>query len=243
MEEEPSLKEKTIGILGGMGPEATAELFLRIIKATPARRDQDHLRIIVDNNPKIPDRTAALVHKKDSPLSEMLKTARNLERAGVDFIVIPCNAAHFYYEDLARELTIPILNMIDLTAKSIKEKYPKTKKAGIIATSGTMETRIFDRALERLNIKVIYPTHLQENVMEAIYGKIKLGRREEAKTILLNVAKYLADAGSDVIVSGCTEASLVLRHEVIDVPLFDPLQILAEAAVEAAFGCQIRYPH
>lgn len=88
---------KVIGILGGMGPEATAELFLRIIKATPAQRDQDHLRVIVDNNPKIPDRTAAILGEGQSPLPEMVRTARNLERAGVDFIVMPCNTAHYYY--------------------------------------------------------------------------------------------------------------------------------------------------
>jgi aspartate racemase len=230
------LKEKVIGILGGMGPEATAELFYRIIKATPAMKDQDHIRVIIDNNPKIPDRTEAIVGSKASPLPQMVKTARNLERAGADFIVMPCNAAHYYYEDLIKSIRIPILNMIELTATAIKEEFPKVRKVGVIATTGTVKTKIYDRAFEKIGVEVIYPSDLQNTVTEAIYDNIKCGRIKEGRRIIANVAKYLTKRGSEIVISGCTEASLVLKNIILPIPIIDPLQILSEVAVATALG-------
>lgn len=231
------MKQKIIGILGGMGPEATAELFYRIIKATPANKDQCHLRIIIDNNPKIPDRTEAIVSSGASPLREIVKTARNIERAGADFIVMPCNTAHYYYDDLKKSIGIPVLNMIELTARAINKGFPKVKNVGIIATTGTVKTRIYDRALLRIGVEVIYPpADLQNTVMEAIYDNIKLGRIREGKKIIVDVVRYLAQNGSDMIISGCTEVSLVLKNVSLPIPLIDPLQILSEAAVATALG-------
>lgn len=235
--EKFELKEKVIGILGGMGPDATAELFCRIIKATHATKDQEHLRIIIDNNPKIPDRTEAIVNNGASPLPEIVKTARNIERAGADFIVMPCNTAHYYYEDLKKSIGIPIVNMIELTTKVIKKNFPKVRKVGIIATTGTVKTKIYDQTLGRASIEVVYPpADLQNMVMEAIYDNIKSGHIREGEKILVNVVRHLAQRGSDIIISGCTEASLVLKNEDQSIPIIDPLQILSEAAVETALG-------
>jgi aspartate racemase len=231
------LKEKVIGILGGMGPEATAELFYRIIKATPAIKDQDHIRVIIDSNPKVPDRTEAIIGSKAGPLPEMVKTARNIERAGADFIVMPCNAAHYYYEDLIKSIGIPVLNMIELTATAINKEFPKVRKVGVIATTGTVKAKLYDRALERVGVEVIYPSNLQNAVMEAIYNNIKCGRLKEGRKIIVNVAKCLTLRGSEMIISGCTEVSLVLKNAVLPVPIIDPLQILSEVAVTTALGC------
>jgi aspartate racemase len=231
------LKEKVIGILGGMGPESTAELFSRIIKATPAKKDQDHIRVIIDNNPKIPDRTEAIVSNGHSPLPELVKTAMGLERAGADFIVIPCSTAHYYYEDLKESIGIPILNMIELTAHAMNKKLPKVRKVGIIATDGTAKTKLYDKALERVGVEVIYPSvDLQNRVMEAIYDDIKAGHIKAGRKIIVNVARHLAQNGADAIVSGCTEASLVLKNVDLPVPVIDPLQILSEVAVATALG-------
>jgi len=231
------LKEKVIGILGGMGPEATAESFYRIIKATPAKKDQCHLRIIIDNNPKIADRTEAIVGGRTSPLPEMVKTAKNLERAGADFIIMPCNSAHYYYEDLKKSVGIPVLNMIELTAETIEKEFPNVRNVGIIATTGTVKAKIFDQALARIGVNVIYPPpDLQNRVMEAIYDKIKAGRNREGKKILVNVVRYLTQKGSDMIIIGCTEASLVLKDVASPVRIIDPLQILSEIAVATALG-------
>jgi len=231
------MKEKTIGILGGMGPEATADLFERIIKATPARRDQNHLRVIIDNNPKIPDRTKAIVDGGLSPLYELVLTARNLERAGADFIIIPCNAAHYFYEDLRKSVGIPILNMIELTANAIEKSCPRAKKAGIVATNGTVRSRIYDKALRRIGVEAAYPRlELQEKVMGAVYGNIKSGRKRTGKKIIMNIIDHFAQTGSDIFISGCTEVSLVLRGAALPLPKVDPVQILAEVAVTTALG-------
>lgn len=226
------LEEKVIGILGGMGPEATADLFKRIIRATPAEKDQDHIRVIIDSNPKIPDRTAAIIGGGSSPLPEMTRTAKNLEKAGADLIIIPCNTAHHYYEELKRSVRIPILNMVELTAQTIKEIFPNVKRIGLIGTTGTVRAGIYNRALEKSGVEVIYPPEkLQDQVMEAIYGNVKAGRTLEGKEIIAKVATHLIEEGAEIIIYGCTEVSLVLKSEDLPVPVVDPLQILAETAV------------
>lgn len=231
------MNEKIIGILGGMGPEATVDLFRRIIRATPAKKDQDHIRVIIDSNPKIPDRTASIVGEGFSPIGEMKKTAKNLERAGADLIVIPCNTAHFFYENLKKSVRIPILNMVELTAQTIKEKFPHVRKAGLIGTSGTVRAGIYNRALEKNDVDVVYPSEkLQDEVMEAIYGSMKAGRVLEGKEIIAKVTTYLIEEGVEIIICGCTEVSLVLKSGDVPIPVIDPLQILAETAVAEALG-------
>ena len=233
------MKEKTIGILGGMGPEATVELFHMIIKATPAKKDQDHLRIIINNNPKTPDRTEAILKGKVNLLPILVEGARNLEKAGADFIIIPCNTAHYYYEDLKKKVGIPILNMIELTAEKLVKMHPAIKKAGVIGTTGTVKTGIYDQALARRGITVYYPTELQNRVMKAIY-EIKAGKTKNAKNIIIEAIKYLAYSGAQVVIIGCTEASLILKNEVKIIPIIDSLKVLAEATVAIALGrCEL----
>jgi aspartate racemase len=229
-----SLEEKVIGILGGMGPETTEELFRRIIKATPAEKDQDHIRVIIYSDPKIPDRTAAIIGAGRNPVPEMRKAAENLEKAGADFIIIPCITAHYYYEELKEMAKIPILNTIELTAQTIEEKFPDAKKLGVIASTGTVLAGIYNRALARKGILVVYPPEeLQAKVMEAIYN-IKAGRILEGKKIIVKVTANLIEKGAEIIIFGCTEISLVLKSQKVLVPVVDPLQILAERAVAMA---------
>lgn len=235
--EGTNLKEKVIGILGGMGPEATADLFIKIIKGTPAEKDQEHLRVIVDNNPKIPDRTAAILGEGPNPLPEMIKTAKNLEKAGADFIIMPCITAHYYYEELKRSVKIPILNMVELTAQAINENFPKAKKAGVLGTTGTVESKLFEKSLNKIGVKVVYPSKdFQNRIMEAIYNYIKAGKIMDGKKIVVDVANHLIGLGSDLIICGCTEISLVLKNGDITKPVVDPMQILAQTAVKIALG-------
>jgi aspartate racemase len=236
------LKKRIIGILGGMGPEATADLFSRIIRETPAKKDQDHIRIIIDNNPKIPDRTAAILGVGISPLEEMASTVKNLERAGAEFIIIPCVTAHYYYKELKKRANIPILNMVELTAKAIKQNFPNTKKAGLLGSTGTVKGKIFDQPLNKIGIKVVYPpANLQDRVMKAIYDCMKAGKIQKGRTIVIDVAKRLVEMESEVIICGCTEVSLVLKSGDLTKPVIDPLQILANHAVMIALG-QLPYP-
>ncbi|MGQ9507204.1 MAG: aspartate/glutamate racemase family protein [Candidatus Bathycorpusculaceae bacterium] len=231
------MKEKVIGILGGMGPEATADLFIRIIRETPAKKDQEHLRIIVDNNPKIPDRTAAILGEGASPLSEMIKTAKNLEKAGADFIIMPCITAHYYYEKLKKSVKIPILNMIELTAQTLSKNFPKANKAGLLGTTGTVKSKLFNNSLKKFDVEMIYPSETFQNmIMKAIYDYIKTGKILEGKKIVVDVANHLIESGADIIICGCTETSLVLKNGDITKPVVDPMQILAQTAVKVALG-------
>jgi aspartate racemase len=232
-----NLKEKVIGILGGMGPEATADLFIRIIRETPAKKDQEHLRVIVDNNPKIPDRTAAILGEGANPLPEMIKTAKNLEKAGADFIVMPCITGHYYFERLKKSVKIPILNMVELTAQSISKNFPNAKKAGLLGTTGTVKSRLFDKWLNKFGVEMVYPSEaFQEKIMEAIYDYIKAGKILEDKKLVVDVANHLIELGAEIIICGCTEISLVLKNGDITKPVVDPMQILAQTAVKVALG-------
>lgn len=229
------MSEKIIGILGGMGPEATADLYLRIIKATPAKRDQDHPRVIIYSNSKVPDRTAAILGTGPNPMPELIRAGKRLEEAGADFIIIPCNTAHYFIDQLQKELRVPILHLIKLSATKSKEFYPNVKKAGILATDGTVKSCLYKSAYGKLGIEVLEPTpESQAEVMKAIYQYIKAGNLIDGGLLLRSVANELIAAGAEMIICGCTEVSLVLKEGDLTVPILDPLQVLAEAAVAEA---------
>ena len=136
---EVSMAEKVIGVLGGMGPEATLSLYEEIIRATPASKDQEHIRVIIDSNPKVPDRTAAIIGNGESPVPEMVKSGKALERAGADFIIIPCISAHFFLEELREKLNLPIISAFEATADQIVGEHPEIKTVGLLATTGTIQ--------------------------------------------------------------------------------------------------------
>lgn len=226
---------KVIGILGGLGPEATAELFIRIIKATPAKKDQDHIPIIIFNNPKIPDRTAAILYGGESPLIELIKTAQKLEKAGADFIVMPCNTAHYYYDELKSSVKIPFLNMIELTAEYVAKVYPNIKFVGLLATTGTVKTGLYQKFFEKYGFKIIVPNDEDQSiVMNGIYDGVKAGNLDLGRKLLLDVANKLIDKGAELMILGCTEISVVIKNGDLRVPVVDPLKILAEEAIKLA---------
>jgi len=232
-----SLGEKIIGILGGMGPEATADLFMRIIRATPVKRDQDHFRVIIDSNSKIADRTPAILGTGSSPLPMMIETGKNLERAGADFLLLPCNTAHFFHSEIQAELGIPLLHMIKLSAKHIKKNYPEVKRVGLQASDGTIASKLYPESYGEYGIEIITPGDtFQKDVMDAIYRDIKTGNLENGGKLLHRVAVELIEDGSDAVICGCTEVSLVLHDGDVPVPVVDPLQVLAEEAVKLASG-------
>ena len=229
---------KTIGILGGLGPEATQLLFQKIIQLTPAQCDQNHIPIIIFNNPKIPDRTKAILYNGTNPLPSLTYTAQTLEKSGADFIIIPCNTAHYFVDGLQKEISVPIVNMIRETVNSVKKKFPNTTKIGLLATSGTVATEIYHKEFAKEGIEIICPDkEIQEKVvMESIYGLegIKAGFHEEPKRRLENVADGLIREGAELVVAGCTEISIVLKNENVPFTVIDPLTTLAEKAVEYA---------
>jgi aspartate racemase len=231
-------REKVIGVLGGMGPEATLAFYGKLIANTPARRDQDHLRVVIDSNPKVPDRTAALLRQGESPVPMMRAGVEALAQAGADFVVIPCVTAHGFLEDLRHGARLPLLCMLETAADHIRRGHPEVKTVGLLATTGTIEAGRFAEALRRAGIGVVTPgPDDQRRVMAAIYGlkgAANPAQREASRRDVRAAAERLAEAGAGGIVLGCTELPLLMEGSGLAVPVFDPVLILARAAIAAA---------
>jgi aspartate racemase len=224
---------RTVGILGGMGPLATADLYQKIILATPARRDQDHLHVIIDADPTIPDRSAALRGEGPDALPGLLASARRLQAAGADFIVIPCNTAHAFLPALEPHLAIPIVDMIAETAERVRAVHPAARRVGILAYRGTIETGLYHRALRARDLDPLAPTtDLQRRLVDAAIDAVKAGDTGPAVGALLAEAgRALVAGGAEVLLAACTEIPLVLTAALAPAPLLDPTLILAEVAV------------
>ena len=149
------MKEKVIGILGGMGPEATLDCYSRIISNTPAKTDQEHLRVIIDSNPKVPDRTAAIVAGGESPVPILVAGCRSLQQAGADFIIIPCVSAHFFLDEIQQQIDLPILSIFDVVTETIISDHPQIKTVGLMGTTGTINGGLFQKRLAVEGIKSI----------------------------------------------------------------------------------------
>jgi aspartate racemase len=233
-------KTKSIGILGGMGPAATVDLFSKMVALTPADSDQDHLHILIDNNPSIPDRTAAILGLGESPVPSLFRSAETLIRAGAELIVMPCVTAHYYYDQLTEDLAVPMLNLIDEMIHEVTARHRGVKRIGLMATTGTIKGRVFNRKTELAGLSLLCPEEKeQEMLMKAIYGPsgIKRGYLEgESKNILLQVGTSLIDSGAEMIFAACTEIPLVLKNGALPVPLVDALEVLARRSIEYALG-------
>ena len=231
-------KLKTIGVIGGMGPEAGAYFFERIVGETAAGRDQDHPPVILCSLPQIPDRTPAILGGGPSPVPAILRGLRTLQKAGADFAVMSCISAHFFYPRLAPRSPVPLYSLIDDTLAAIGKMRPVPRTIGLIATTGTVRSGIVARPFEAAGFEVIVPSARdQERVMTAIYGKkgIKAGfMAGRPRETLLDIAGDLVRRGAGAILAGCTEIPLVLQATDLPVPLVEPMAIGARAAVRRA---------
>ncbi len=230
------MNPSTIGILGGMGPEATGECFDSIISHTPADSDQEHIPVLVYSNPQIPDRTEAILGDGEDPLPYLKRSARKLEGAGADFLILPCNTAHYFLEKIRKAVSIEILNMV----KETLDRLGPGNKAGLLATSGTIKTGIYEDYSGE-DLEIVTPSNgNQEAVMEVIYGEkgIKAGyTNEKLKAELLSVVESLRNKGVDSIIAGCTEIRLILGDsDLKGIDLLTPLDVIAEKAVRKARG-------
>ncbi|MCT4618920.1 MAG: amino acid racemase [Marinisporobacter sp.] len=222
---------KKIGILGGMGPLATADLFRKIILLTDAKSDQEHIHILIDNNTSIPDRTAHLIAKGADPREQLITSAKRLENMGADFLIMPCNTAHNFYDDIVKEIQIPFLNMIDETAKFISEKYAG-KKIGLLATEGTCQTGVYDRAIDKYEMELVKPTKTQKNVTDFIYD-IKAGKNITLDGFNESVEE-LKDQDAEVFILGCTELSVGYEMFKMEGNYVDPLEVIAIRSIRFA---------
>ncbi len=219
-----------------MGPAATVNLFDKIVKAAKVADDQDHPRIVIVNNPKIPDRTRAILENGTDPLPMMVESAKLLLTAHVDFIVIPCVTAHFFHSRLQEQISTPILHVVKETINHAVVQYPGIRKIGLLATSGTIQSGLFNEACDAASLELITPAKdIQiSNIMKAIYSVKADGPSAASKTLIREAAETLIRRGAQAIIAGCTEIPLVLADGDLSVPVIDPLALLAERAVEEA---------
>ena len=233
-----SVEEKIVGVIGGLGPEATVDLMRRVIEATPAKDDADHIRMIVDNNPKIPSRIKALIQGTGkSPAPLMAEMARKLAAFGADFLVIPCNTAHFYYDEICSALDIPILNMVDLTVEKVLQENPFVQTVGLLASDAVLLTKLYLKRFEERGVKLISPSsELQARIMTTI-RRIKTGKYEEKdRRVLQTAAEELVSRRTEILIVACTELSIISGSIDVAAPIYDASQVLAEGIVSIVKG-------
>lgn len=225
--------KKTLGIVGGMGPAATCDLMQKIIALTAASCDQEHLHMISDVNTDIPDRTAAILHGGADPVPELVKSGKRLEAAGAEFLILPCNTAHYFYDRLAEKVTIPVLHMPRLTAAVLKEAG--VKRAGVLATDGTVRSGVYEKALLAEGIEPVYPTaEHQAMIMRLIYDGVK-GRKIALSDIPVpDILAALRSRGAEKFLLACTELPIAFQELGISKDCLDPTRVLAFSAVRFA---------
>ncbi len=231
------MNDMILGIIGGMGPEATINFYSRVIKYTEVSKDQDHFRVIIDSNAKIPDRTNAILNNGPSPLNALIETAKNLESLGVEIAAIPCVTSHYFFNELDNNTSIKFIHIIKALNDKIIKDFNGTKKIGVLATNGTVKTKLFDYNMP--TIEVIYPNSdsQEKKVMEAIYGEqgIKnIGATKRNLNLLIAAGNELIENGAEIIIAGCTEIGVVLNEDHFNTPLLDPLDVLAKTLISTA---------
>ncbi len=225
--------KKSIGILGGMGPMATAELFFKIVSMTKAGSDREHIRIYMDNNTSIPDRTAAILSGGADPVPALSESIKKLSSCGADCIIMSCNTAHYFYPTLQELSPVPIINMPQVTAEECRESFPG-KTAAILATRATAQVGIYQQALEAQGIKSMIPNeHEQDILMKIIYDDIKAGKPADSyRQDMEYVLEELKKRGAEVFILGCTELSVANEELKLSLPAVDSTTSLAKAAIK-----------
>lgn len=228
-----------VGVIGGVGPLATAYFLGKVVRLTQATRDQDHLDMVILEHASIPDRTAFILGTStENPGPVMADDARRLERFGAAFLVLPCNTAHNFTDEVAGAVDIPVLSIIEETLDAAQARVPGATAIGLLATSGTAASGVYQRALAARGVGCVLPDDAdQAAVMSVIYDQVKAGLPGDVGTIRA-VAGRLVEQGAGLVVLGCTELSVVAEDEgLLDDPLFvDSLDVLARSTIERAGG-------
>lgn len=229
------MNDKIVGIIGGMGPEATAFYYMKFVKKTKVHKDQDHFRVIIDGNSKIPDRTKAILNGDTSPLQEIRKCVETLNKTKVDIGFIPCITSHYFIDEIRKNTQFILVDALEELNRHIKKQYSDQTKIGILATTGTGKTGIFDKRLNHFHL--IYPDEQQQEnkVMKAIYSPkfgIKGGYTQgQCIDLLKEAGKDLILKGAEVLIAGCTEIGMVMDQLEFSVPLLDPMDCAIEKII------------
>jgi aspartate racemase len=224
-----------LGVIGGLGPIATAYFMELVIMMTDAHCDQEHLEMVIYNCPSIPDRTRYILGESDdNPIVPMINIGKQLEKQGADYIAIPCITAHYFYDFLEEDIKVPVIHIVKETVLHLKENGVRT--VGIAATDGTITSNLFQRELASEGINFILPSDkAQQDIMSLIYGNIKAGQPADMDKFF-NVSDELRKNGAEVIILGCTELSLIKRDYSIGAGYLDAMEVLARTSVLSCQG-------
>ncbi len=228
------MEEKIPGIIGGMGPEATIDLMQRIIANTPAEDDVDHIRCIVDNNPKIPSRMKNILGEfGENPGPCMAEMGKRLEVYGADFLVIPCNTAHHYYEDVAKAVTIPVVHLIDLVVDNVITMNPDLTQIGVLGSTTIVKTKLYHNLFAKRGVEVVYPDNrVQDNLFNVIKD-IKQGKiGQETREGFSKIGNHLKAKGVDLAILGCTELGIIAED--LPITYIDAAEVLAKEVIAVA---------
>ncbi|MFJ9413841.1 aspartate/glutamate racemase family protein [Streptomyces sp. NPDC101227] len=227
-----------LGILGGMGPLATADFYRRLVERTPADTDQGHLPVLMWADPGVPDRTAALLGNGPSPVPALVEGARWLQRAGASCLAVPCNTAHAYVEQLSRATGVEVLDMIEAALRAAVERAAGAERVGVLSTRGTRLAGLYERAGDRIGVEVIQVSErVQREYVDGAIRAVKGGAGgEPAEEWIASAAEALKDRGAQVIIAACTEIPLVSRAAARVLPLVDSTEALVDAALSRLWG-------
>lgn len=230
---------KTVGIIGGMGPLATVDLFAKIVENTPAAIDQDHLRIVIDNNPQIPPRVEAVLGDGPSPLPAMAESARLLAAAGADFIVMPCNTAHYWLAEVQAAVDVPVYSMIDNAAAYVAEHHRQLSgRVLLLATEATVRLNLYQRAFAATGIELQLPGDDEQKMLDKAVRRVKAGELADNPYLdgLNAMLGRFAQAGTGAILAGCTEVPLLFPFFSDKLVRLDATLLLARMVVDRGLG-------
>jgi len=228
---------KIAGVLGGMGPDATVDFMAKVIALTDAGCDQDHVRMLVDHNPHVPDRQQAILGDGEDPGLALAAMAAQLEASGAHFLVIPCNTAYVFEDDILAATSIPLISIITESVSAVRDRAPGAKSVGILATDGCLKSGIYQAGIEAAGMTVVLQTAGELEQTMVLINAIKAGIQSKAAGAgMKSLAAGLVSRGADAIIAGCTEIPLVLHDDAVDVPLISSTDVLALRTVKLATG-------
>lgn len=235
-------KRPLLGIIGGMGAEAGAEFYQRLIKLTPVEVDQDHIEALLYSNSSIPDRTRSILKQGPSSYPLLLESAKLLERNNTDMIILTCVTSHHYIGDLRKEIRCEILSAVEETLELLGKSAPQARTIGVLATTGTLKSGLFQKALTAAEYQpLVLPDNVQEKyVMEALYAPdgIKAGHTQPARDKMLLALNWLVLNGAEAVISGCSEFPLLFGQADSLVPLIDAMDALMRKTIYRCTGKQ-----
>ena len=239
------MQKKIVGVLGGMGPDATVDFMSKVIARTntinkangKAGADQDHIRMLIDHNPRIPNRHAAIKGVGEDVGAYLADMATRLENAGADFLVMVCNTAHAFQTDIQQASKIPFVSIIDEVIAELKNTQPQNTKVGLMAAQGCLDAELYQHALNEAGFQLVVWSDAElAEFMDVVY-QIKGGNTDkQIKQAMLSLANTLIDKGAEVILAGCTEIPLVLHEDSLSVPMLSSTDILVNRVIDYSLG-------